>query len=135
MGCRAEQRLPTVVDPAGIGTNESADRVEERRLAGAVRSDDGDDLTRLDTKGNLIQRQDPPEADGEVDNLEGRPRKLSHPFLLPNERSIRHYPLTLGQVKPPPLSSRDRSPSLGARPARRARRGQPPARDPARRAV
>src|SRR5437879_10915194 len=86
MGCRAQQRRPTVVDPAGIRTNESADRVEERRLAGAVRSDDGDDLARLDTKGNLIQRQDPPEADGEVDNLEGRPRKLSHLSSLPSPR-------------------------------------------------
>ena len=60
--------------PAGVGPAEPADDVEQRRLAGAVRADDPDDLQFADDERDVVQRLDAAEADGAAVDLKHGPR-------------------------------------------------------------
>ena len=51
------------LDAAARG-HETADGVHERRLAGAVRADQADDLVRTDADGDVVDRDAPAESYG-----------------------------------------------------------------------
>src|SRR5436309_2632030 len=61
-------------DPSLVGVVEPADHVEQRRLAGAVWTDDGEDLAAADLDAHLAQRDERAEADADAPHLEERPR-------------------------------------------------------------
>src|SRR5437867_7704884 len=61
-------------DPSLVRVVEPADHVEQRRLAGAVRTDDGEDLAAADLDAHLAQRDERAEADADAPHLEERPR-------------------------------------------------------------
>ena len=50
-------------------SEQSGDRVQQRRLAGAVGTDEGDDLTRVDTERHGVQRRDRAVTRGETIDL------------------------------------------------------------------
>jgi hypothetical protein len=52
---------------------EAADAVEQRRLAGAVRADQGTDLALTDVEGGAVERRDPSESQGNVPDGEDGP--------------------------------------------------------------
>src|SRR5207253_6698082 len=52
----ADELAAVELDAAGTGDDEAVERVEERRLAGAVGSDDAEDLALADLERNLLQR-------------------------------------------------------------------------------
>ena len=72
VGRGAEQRLATVADGARLGANESADRVEEGGLAGAVGTDDAVNLVGIHPKRDVVERQHAAEAHGEVRDVKRR---------------------------------------------------------------
>ena len=57
-------------DIAGARLIESGETVEQRRLAGAVRSDQAEDCALVHVKGHAIQRDDAAEHDADVANRE-----------------------------------------------------------------
>src|SRR5207302_2554433 len=72
VGRRTEKRFTTVIDAAGVGTDEAADGVEEGRLAGPIGPDDAVDLTGLDPQRHLVERDNATETHHQAGNLEGR---------------------------------------------------------------
>src|ERR1700761_4548125 len=52
--------------PSGGRRVDAADQVEDRRLAGAVGTDDGEHLARLHVEAYRIHGADPAEADGDL---------------------------------------------------------------------
>src|SRR4029077_11311237 len=58
----ADQLAAVELDAAGVGDDEAVERVEERRLAGAVGSDDAEDLAGADLERNVVQRLEPSET-------------------------------------------------------------------------
>ena len=58
----ADELAAVELDAAGTGDDEAVERVEERRLAGAVGSDDAEDLALADLERNLLQRAEPSET-------------------------------------------------------------------------
>src|SRR4051812_11072680 len=68
----AAQRLVAPLQPSLVGAGEPADDVEQRRLAGAIWSDDADDLVLGDGRRDIRQRREPAEADGDPLHLEQR---------------------------------------------------------------
>src|SRR5439155_925886 len=71
-GPEPHQRDDDVLDPAAGGAQVARDRVEGRRLAGAVRPDDARDRAGVDVEGHAGERRDAAEADGEVADREGQ---------------------------------------------------------------
>ena len=57
-------------DIAGARLIESGEAVEQRRLAGAVRSDQAEDCALVHVKGHAVQRDDAAEHDADVANRE-----------------------------------------------------------------
>src|SRR5262245_55276393 len=73
----AAGRLPRdggAVEPyfAASGLHEAADHVEQRRLAGAVGSDDAADLTAVDREIDPVERANAAESNREIADLEYR---------------------------------------------------------------
>ena len=68
-----EQRAPLEQDVAAIGGVEPADAVEQRRLAGAVRPDEPEDLAGLDREGDAVERDNAAETQCDVADFEQRP--------------------------------------------------------------
>ena len=75
---RPQQRLPVEDEIARLRLVQPRDHVEERRLAGAVRADQPDDLARVRLDRDVVQRDYPAEQPGDVlDREQGRhPRTL-----------------------------------------------------------
>ena len=71
---RVQQALAVEVELARVGLVEPRDHVEERRLAGAVRADQPDDLALLDVERDVVDRDDAAEAAGDVADGEQRHR-------------------------------------------------------------
>src|SRR5262249_17428178 len=69
-------RLALEADAAGLRHGVAGDRVEERRLAGAVGADEGDDLAGRDAERDAIDGGQSAEADRDLGDLEER-RALS----------------------------------------------------------
>ena len=67
-----DDRAPLEQDVAAIGRVETADAVEQRGLAGAVRADQAEDLSRLDREGDAVKGDDAAEAKGDVAHFEQR---------------------------------------------------------------
>jgi hypothetical protein len=65
-----EQRLVLEEDVAVVRPVHAGDEVEERRLAGAVRADDADDLTLGDVQVEILDHGEPAEALRDVPQLE-----------------------------------------------------------------
>src|SRR3954454_15856172 len=59
---------------AAVRRVEAADAVEQRRLAGAVRADQPEDLPRLDREGDTVEGDDAAEAKRDLANFEQRHR-------------------------------------------------------------
>src|SRR5260370_1950641 len=75
-----QQRAAAEVDVAALRRVEPAQTIEERRLAGAVGTDEPDDLAVGHVERDAVERDDAPEAHGEVaDGQNGRER---HGHLL-----------------------------------------------------
>src|SRR3954447_23522596 len=68
----AAQWLVAPLQASLVGAGETADDVEQRRLARAVGSDDADNLVLGDGRGDIRQRCEPAEADGDPLHLEQR---------------------------------------------------------------
>ena len=60
------QIAAAVGEAAGARVDEPADDVEQRRLARAVRADHPDHLARHDRHRDVVEREDPAEADGDA---------------------------------------------------------------------
>ena len=58
----------------------AGDAVEERRLAGAVRPDDAEQISRLHVDAHLTQRRDPEEVLGQVADFEKRSHRPTSPL-------------------------------------------------------
>ena len=72
VGTPAEDVLPQQLDRALLGPVDPRQHVEERRLAGAVGSDDGEQLARPDLEADPVDRLDARE--GQVDVVEAGDR-------------------------------------------------------------
>src|SRR5207249_1662479 len=68
VGRQPGDRAAVEADVASVGSVEAAQAVEERRLAGAVRADEADDLSLVHIERDGVEREDAPEADREVVN-------------------------------------------------------------------
>ena len=53
VGAQAGDVVAVEEDPAGVERLEAGDQVEQRRLAGAVRTDDAEDLALVDVEGDV----------------------------------------------------------------------------------
>jgi hypothetical protein len=75
-GVRRQSReiLPVKKDLAAGWPEHRADQVEQRGLAGAVRSDQAADLARFDLEAHVLDRGQTAEAFGDADDIE----KSSH---------------------------------------------------------
>src|SRR5215208_1486295 len=59
-------------DATGVGPVHARDDVERRRLAGAVRADQADDLALSDAEADVVERDDAPEPQRDVLDVEKR---------------------------------------------------------------
>ena len=78
-------------DVAGARLIEPAEAIEERRLAGAVRSDQAEDLALVHVERHAIQRDDAAEHDADVANRKQGAlslRELCLHHLLPPKSSV-----------------------------------------------
>ena len=57
-GGRRTMLLPSKVDAAGGRADQAGDGLQQRRLAGAVRADQRDDLALRDVEGDVVQHLD-----------------------------------------------------------------------------
>src|SRR6185295_860132 len=67
---RLEERAAFEGDPPVAERVEARQAVEHRRLAGAVRSDEADDVAGGDDERHPVERDDPTEADRHILDLE-----------------------------------------------------------------
>ena len=81
-----QRRAPFKQNIAAIGLVEPADAVEERRLAGAVRPDQTEDLTFVDSEGDAVKRNNAAKAHGDVANVEKRVGRSRHAYRRPETR-------------------------------------------------
>ncbi len=77
MGRQMRDRLAFEDDLPGTQPVEVADEVEDGRLAGAVRSDQREDLMRQDLEGHIVHGLEAAELHREVLRLEQRRRHFS----------------------------------------------------------
>ena len=63
---RLEAAVEAVGDAAREHRDEPEDAAEERRLAGAIRSEQRDELARLDAERDVLQHRSPVVAEGDV---------------------------------------------------------------------
>jgi hypothetical protein len=78
---------PVERDRAAVAFVEARQAVEERGLAGAVRSDQTDDLPRIDAERDAVQRDDAAEANGDIGDLE-QPLPAAGLRGLPHRTSV-----------------------------------------------
>jgi len=83
----AEQRRPVAVEPlaeqpdlAGVGGDQPEDHVQGGGLAGAVGTEQADDLARADPEADAVHGGDRPEALGDVADVEDRHTADSRPL-------------------------------------------------------
>src|SRR5439155_23049176 len=76
-GRQALDRPPIEDDAPGVGAQEAADDVEERRLAGAVRADQRGERAALDAEGGAVDGPDAAEASRHVGHLEDHSKTIS----------------------------------------------------------
>ena len=69
---RAGDQAATDLDRARVGDLEAGDRAQERRLAGAARAEQGDELAPLDDDGRGIDRHGVAESLGDVNGADRR---------------------------------------------------------------
>ena len=69
---RAGDLASTEEDVAGLGSEQPREHVEQRGLAGAVRSDEPDDAGGRDHEAHVADRDEPAEAHGDVAGLDRR---------------------------------------------------------------
>ena len=67
-----QQRAPGEQDVAPVRRVEAADAIEQRRLAGAVRTDQAEDLALVQRERDAVERDDAAEPQRDVANLEQR---------------------------------------------------------------
>jgi hypothetical protein len=78
---RLAGEVPTVEEDAAAVADEPGDGVDERRLAGAVRPDQAEQLTRLHAQVDVDERADAAEADRQIARLEdGRHGASTEPW-------------------------------------------------------
>src|SRR5205823_1184421 len=70
VGREGQEVVRLEVDRAGVGLEHTAHTVEERGLAGAVGSDQADDLAGVDPQGDAVEGGDAAEVDGDVLDFE-----------------------------------------------------------------
>ena len=80
------ERAVVEIDVAGGGPNDSGDAVDERRLSGAIRPDDGEDLALLEVQAHTGERMHA----GEVlaDGLDLEAHRFCHFPLWPVSRYL-----------------------------------------------
>ena len=67
---QARDVVPLEADAAGCRLVDAADEIEDRRLAGAVRADDREDLALVDAEADAVDRLDAAEMHGQIFDLE-----------------------------------------------------------------
>src|ERR1700730_5036888 len=97
----ARDRGSLPLDVAAIQTVHTADAVEQRGLAGAVWTDDADDLAFRDLEGDAVYCCDAAKALGHVLQLQLRRRRLVHSEV--SRRDCRRYD-QLSRLRPPKKS-------------------------------
>src|SRR5918993_4874775 len=70
MGRFIADQLPVQTDGAGSWSEQAGDGLQSRRLAGAVRTDQGNDLTLVDVKRDAFERLDVAVVRSDVLNVE-----------------------------------------------------------------
>ncbi len=80
-------------DRSGAGRDRSRDRLEQRRLAGAIGPDDCDELALGDGERNPAQRGEPAIADRQIPDLQHHARQTQS--ICP----LRHITLILERAK------------------------------------
>ena len=70
IGPDPSQRPAAPLQRPRVGSDEAADQVEQRRLAGAVGADHADDLARSDLERHAVERGDPAEANRRIAHLQ-----------------------------------------------------------------
>src|SRR3546814_17179333 len=100
---RVHRRQPAALegDAARPRLVEAIDAVEHRRLAGAVRADDREDLALADLEADVVHRGDAPEAEPDV--LKRQPRPAGGP---PPGRLLPHTAPPFRRHPPPPPAIR-----------------------------
>src|SRR6266581_4423564 len=87
-------------DPSLVRMVEATDRVEQRGLAGAVGTDDGQDLAVTDPQAHLVQRHERAEADADARYLEERARVGSRHGLTESPGTATSRILTSARIVP-----------------------------------
>src|SRR5918998_6686362 len=87
--------LASVRDRAGVRLIEPGDAVEQRGLARAVRADEADDLPFGHVDVDVVERDEPPEADAHVLYFENR----AHLFAFRRGGLVR-APVRVGALSP-----------------------------------
>src|SRR3989442_638900 len=87
-------------DPSLVRMVEATDRVEQRRLAGAVGTDDRQDLAATDPQAHLVQRHERAEADADARHLEERARVGSRHGLTESPGTATSRILTSARIVP-----------------------------------
>src|SRR5207244_12796422 len=94
VGRDAEQAPAAEAELARVRAGETGDHVEERRLAGAVRPDQPDDLVLARVERDSVEGDDPAEAPADVLDLEEgghRPKYLNACFFAGRSSSSSRY--------------------------------------------
>jgi hypothetical protein len=73
VGGQAVEPVPAELDPAPPGRNETGHGVEDRRLAGPVRTEQGDDLPLVHAEGDVPEHLEVPVGDAEALDAEHGP--------------------------------------------------------------
>ena len=76
-------------DVAGVGPGLAGDDVHHRGLAGAVRADDGAHLAGLDGEGEIVQRLEAVERDGDAVEVEKCGGQRFHRLILIPPAAVR----------------------------------------------
>jgi hypothetical protein len=80
---RARDRLPVEEHAAGAHRQQTRERLEQGRLAGAVRADDRAQRVRFEPQGNAVQDLDPAVPRAQALDLQQRGRWRGHVPLVP----------------------------------------------------
>src|SRR5439155_1677291 len=99
MGRQPEDRTAVEADITLVGRGEAAQAVEERRLAGAVRADEADDLPRVHVEGDGVEREDAAEADGEVTNGQDWHREIRSVYGTRTRKTKKPRPPCLPELE------------------------------------